>query len=66
MYDHVIEKMSEVGVAEKLDTIVWINRDGVEYQTSETFECPYWVLHTERDLLNSSHHFFGVWENIPI
>ena len=46
MYDHVIEKMSEVGVAEKLDTIVWINRDGVEYQTSETFECPYWVLHT--------------------
>ena len=37
MYDHVIEKMYDAGVTEKLDSPVWM--DGKECQPIETFGC---------------------------
>ena len=39
MYDHVIEEMCDTGVAEKLDSPVWMNRDGEECQPIEAFGC---------------------------
>ena len=39
MYDHVIEEMCDAGVAEKLDSPVWMDRDGKECQPIEAFGC---------------------------
>ena len=38
-YDHVIEEMCDAGVAEKLDSPVWMDRDGKECQPIEVFGC---------------------------
>ena len=37
MYDCVIEEICDAGIAEKLDSPVWMNRDGEECQSIETF-----------------------------
>ena len=39
MYDHVIEEMCDAGVARKLDSPLWMNRDGEECQPIEGFDC---------------------------
>ena len=43
MYYHVIEEMCGAGVAEKLYSPMWMNRDGEEYQPSELLGCK--VIH---------------------
>ena len=39
MYDHGIEERCDAGVAEKLGSPVWTNRDDEEFQHSESFRC---------------------------
>ena len=39
MSDNVIEEMCDAGVAEKLDSPVWMDRDGKECQPIEAFGC---------------------------
>ena len=39
MYDRVIEEMCDDGIAEKLDSPVWMDRDGEECQPIEAFGC---------------------------
>ena len=39
MYDNVIEDMCNTGVAEKLDSPMWMNRDGEKCQHIEAFGC---------------------------
>ena len=43
IYYHVIEEMCGAGVAEKLYSPMWVNRDGEEYQPSELLGCK--VIH---------------------
>lgn len=39
MHDHVIEERYDIGVAEKLDSLVWMNRDGEKCQPIQAFGC---------------------------
>ena len=39
MNNHIIEEMCDAGIAKKLDSPMWINRDGEEYRYIEAFGC---------------------------